>query len=131
MHLSNSSLLQVFARRLDGFYHASLHPLIKDWIRLRTDKSTCQENTCMAAMLVNKILINSSRKQHFDLSLFAKQDIASHIIALEEGYQQFFIPQSSIPSRMEESEEEKWEMEGMGLWLHIRRAKARKIAGYR
>ncbi len=98
MHLSDSSLLQAFARGLDGFYHASLHPLIKDWIRLRTDKSTSQENTCMAAMLVNKILINSWQKEHFNLSLFAKQDIASHIIALEESYREFFIPQPFIPS---------------------------------
>ncbi|MCJ1345366.1 hypothetical protein MMC31_003573 [Peltigera leucophlebia] len=29
--LRDSSLLQAFARGLDGFYHASLHPLIKDW----------------------------------------------------------------------------------------------------
>lgn len=31
---------------------------------------------------------------------------------------------------MEESKAERWEMEGMGLWLHIGRAKARKIACY-
>ena len=31
---------------------------------------------------------------------------------------------------MKEGEEEKWEIEGIGLWLHIRRAKTRKIAGY-
>ena len=98
IRLSESSLLQAFARGLDGFYHASLHPLIKDWIRLRTDKSTCQENTCVAAMLVNKILIHSWQKEHFDLSLIDRQNIASHIIALEESYQEFFIPQPSIPS---------------------------------
>ena len=97
MHLSDSSLLQAFARGLDGFYHASLHPLIKDWIRLRTDKLTCQVNTCVAAMLVYKILNNSWQNQHFDLSLIAKQDIESHIIALEESYQEFFIQQLFIP----------------------------------
>ena len=32
--------------------------------------------------------------------------------------------------KMEESKAEKWKMEGMGLWLHIKRAKARKIACY-
>ena len=98
IRLSDSSLLQAFARGLDGFYHASLHPLIKDWIRLRTDKSTSQENTCVAAMLVSEILFNSWQKQHFDLSLLTKQEIAFHIIALEESYQDFFIPQPSIPS---------------------------------
>ena len=39
IRLKDSSLLQAFARGLDRFYHASLHPLVKDWIRLRTDKS--------------------------------------------------------------------------------------------
>ena len=32
IRLRNSSLLQAFARGLDGFSHASLHPLVKDWI---------------------------------------------------------------------------------------------------
>ena len=96
--LSDSSLLQAFARGLDGFFHASLHPLIKDWIRLRTDKSISQENTCMAGTLVRKILMSSWQKQHFDLPLLTKQNITSHIIALEESYQEFFIPQPSIPS---------------------------------
>ena len=93
IRLSDSSLLQAFARGLDGFYHASLHPLIK------TDKSTSQENTCVAAILVKNILVNCWQKQHFNLPLLAKQDIASHIIALEESYQEFFIPQPSIPSK--------------------------------
>ncbi len=65
IRLSDSSLLQTFSQGLDGFYHTSLHALVKDWIRLRTDKSTCQKNTCVAAMLVYKILINSWQKEHF------------------------------------------------------------------
>ena len=99
IRLSDSSLLQAFARGLDGFYHASLHPLIKDWIRLRTDRSTSQENTCVAAMLVSQILVKSWQKQDFDLPLLAKQYITSHIIALEESYQEFFITKPSIPSK--------------------------------
>ncbi len=31
IRLKDSSLLQAFARERDGFYHASLHPLVKDW----------------------------------------------------------------------------------------------------
>lgn len=37
--LKDSSLLQAFAREQAGFYHSSLHPLIKDWIRLRTNNN--------------------------------------------------------------------------------------------
>ncbi len=99
IRLRDSSLLQTFAQGLDGFYHASLHPLIKDWIRLRTEKSASQENTCAAAMLVSEILVNSWQNEHFKMSLLTKQEIASHIIALEESYQEFFIPQPSILSK--------------------------------
>ncbi len=98
IRLRDSSLLQPFARGLDGFYHASLHPLVKDWIRLRIDRSICQDNTYMAATLVTEILLNSCQKQHFDLPLLTKQNITSHIIALEESYQDFFISQPYIPS---------------------------------
>ena len=65
----DSSLLQAFARGLDGFYLTSLHPLIKDWTRLRINKSISQENTYMAATIVSEILVNSVQKQHFDLPL--------------------------------------------------------------
>lgn len=44
IRLRNSSLLQAFTRESDGFYHSSLHPLIKDWIRLRTNESIIREN---------------------------------------------------------------------------------------
>ncbi len=98
IRLRDSSLLQAFTRERDGFYHASLHPLVKDWIRLRTDRSIGQGNTYMAATLVAGILWNSWQKHHFDLPLLAKQNILLHIIALEESYQEFFIPQPSISS---------------------------------
>ena len=98
LRLRDSSLLQAFARRLDGFYHASLHPLVKDWIHLRTDYSTSRENTCMAGILVADILRNSWQKEHFYLPLITKQNITSHIIALEEGYQEYFVSQPYIPS---------------------------------
>ena len=98
LRLRDSSLLQAFARGVDGYYHASLHPLVKDWILLRTDKSICQVNTCMAAALVAGILGSSWQKQHFGLPLLTKQNITSHIIALEESYQDFFISEPYIPS---------------------------------
>ena len=99
------SLLQAFAQELDGLCHASLHPLVKDQIRLRTDKSISQGNTCMAAALLRKILLYSWQKQHFDLPLLAKQNIPSHIIALEESYQEFLISQPYIPSNQKIFEE--------------------------
>ena len=98
IRLRDSSLLQAFARESDGFYHTSLHPLVKDWIQLRVDRSVSQDNTYMAATLVMEILWNSWQNGHFDIPLLAKQNIPSHIIALEDSYQDFFIPQPSLPS---------------------------------
>ena len=59
IRLRDSSLLQAFARESDGFYHTSLHPLIKDWIRLRTNRSISRDNTDMAATIVTEIIYNS------------------------------------------------------------------------
>ncbi len=98
IHLRDSSLLQAFARGLDGFCHASLHPLVKDWIRLRMDRSISQDNTYMAATLVTELLMDSWQKECFDLPLLAKLNVPSHIIGLEESHQDFFIPQASILS---------------------------------
>ena len=98
IRLRDSSLLQAFARGLDGFCHSSLHPLIKDWIRLRIETSVSQENTYMAATIVRDILMNSVHEGYFDLPLLAKQNIKLHIIALEKSYQEFFIPQPSVLS---------------------------------
>ncbi len=98
IRLRDSSLLQAFARGLDGFCHSSLHSLIKDWIRLRTETSISQQNTYMAATIVREILVNSIREGNFDLPLLAKQNIKLHIEALEESYQEFFIAQPSILS---------------------------------
>ena len=102
--LKDSALLQAFTRGLDGFYHTSLHPLVKDWIHLRTDKSISQENICMAGTLVAGVLWNSWQKQHFNLPLLTKKNIISHIIALEDSYQEFFIPQPSILSNQKISD---------------------------
>ena len=100
IRLRDSSLLQAFSRGPDKFYHASLHPLVIDWIILRTDISICQENTCMAGALVGGILENSLEIHHFNLPLITKQNINSHIIALEENYQDFFISQpDTLPSQ--------------------------------
>lgn len=47
----------------------------------------------MAATLVKEVLVNSWQKDHLDLALLAKQDISSHIVAVEENYQEFFNSQ--------------------------------------
>ena len=94
--LRDLSLLQGFAQEPNGYYHLSLHPLIKDWIQLRTSKLVGQENIYMAATLVNEMLLGSWRNEHFELPLSFKQSILLHIIALEEAHEEFFGLQVEI-----------------------------------
>ena len=98
--LRDLSLLQGFAQESDGFYHSSLHPLIKDWIRLRTSKLIGQQNTYMAAWLLSSRLSNSwhSHKHCFELPLSAQQNILLSIVALEEANGEFFVSQVEIPA---------------------------------
>lgn len=87
--LRELSLLQGFARELDGFYHFSLHPLIKDWISLRTDLSINQENILMASAIMRGMLLK-------DLTLSAKLSIVLHVTALEESNEELLNSQADI-----------------------------------
>ena len=90
-------MLLAFTREVDGFFHTSLNAPVKDWIRMRTEKSIRQENTCMATALVTESSQILGIKQNFDLPLLTKQKIWSQIIALEESYQEFFISPLDTP----------------------------------
>ncbi len=94
--LCDLSLLQGFAQGPDGFYHSSLHPLIRDWIRLRTKEPLSPENRFIAATLVREMLVNCCYKEQFELPLFAKQNILAHIIALEDSYEELSISLAEI-----------------------------------
>ena len=95
--LRDLSLLQGFSQEPDGFYHSSLHPLIRDWIRLRTSKLIGQENIYMATTLVSEKIFKSCHNRHFDLALSAQKNIRLHTIALEEAYEDFFLLHAEIP----------------------------------
>ena len=88
--LKDLSLLQVCAREEDGFHHFSLHPLIKDWIRLRTGVPASQNNTVIATTMLGKISIGP------ELPLVTKQNLVLHIMTQEQNYQDFFASQCNI-----------------------------------
>ncbi|KAF7868766.1 uncharacterized protein EAF02_009502 [Botrytis sinoallii] len=50
--LESLSLIQSFYASTNGEYHISLHPLVKDWIRLRTKESLCEEYTVLVAEMI-------------------------------------------------------------------------------
>jgi tetratricopeptide (TPR) repeat protein len=88
------SLVQTFEKRADGLYHLSLHPLVRDWIRLRTKKSACQEYSSIAATSIYRLLDSKSWNYGFDMSLSARQELHAHIDAHEINIGDFFSKDS-------------------------------------
>ena len=50
----------------------------------------------MAAKLVSEVLLSSLRSGYYGLLFSTKQNILLHIVALEEAYQELFVPQVEI-----------------------------------
>ncbi|TGO14839.1 hypothetical protein BTUL_0047g00010 [Botrytis tulipae] len=48
----SEELFSGFHASTNGEYHVSLHPLVKDWIRLRTKEALCEEYTVLAAEMI-------------------------------------------------------------------------------
>ena len=88
------SLVQTFEKRADGLYHLSLHPLVRDWIRLRTKKSACKEYSSVAATSIYRLLDSRSWNHGFDMSLSARQELHAHIDAHEMNIGDFFSKDS-------------------------------------
>lgn len=93
------SLLQTFTKEVDGLYHSSMHPLVKDWIRLRTEQSICQENTLIAAVLIGSVLENASDLQHgeYKLPLSIRQNLITHITAQNENHKTYLPSSFDFP----------------------------------
>ena len=102
INLKEFSLLQSFSHGSDGFYHSTLHPLVKDWIQIRTEKSVYQENTLAAAVLLGQMIAFSYRHDEFCLPLSLKQTILVHIITQEDNYETHARLQSTMPLSQEQ-----------------------------
>jgi len=97
MNLKDLSLLQSFSHGSDGFYHSTLHPLVKDWIQIRIEKSVYQKNTLVAAVLLGQMIAISYRHDEFFLPLTLKQTILVHITTQEDNYETHTRLQSTMP----------------------------------
>ena len=87
--LYDFSLLQSVAQDSDGYIHASLHPLVKDWIQLQMGKSACQQYALMVTEILGDILYVCEKDGHFQLPLRTKQYLAIHITAQEDSNSEF------------------------------------------
>jgi len=130
--LRDLSLLQAFGHEPDGFYHLSLHPLVKDWIQLRIDKSAYQENTLRAAILVGGMIASS-----FDLPLLAKQALMIHVMAQEENYEicsnlqsTMSFSQEGLKEYIHAQDQFAWFLLEMGLYGDAEKITKRVIAGF-
>jgi tetratricopeptide (TPR) repeat protein len=88
------SLVQTFEKRADGLYHLSLHPLVRDWIRLRTKKSACREYSSIAATSIYRLLDSKSWNNRFNMSLSVRQELHAHIDVHEMNIGDFFSKDS-------------------------------------
>jgi tetratricopeptide (TPR) repeat protein len=97
--LTQMSLVQAWSRDdADGFCHLSLHPLIKDWIRLRTDKKASREYSLVAAEILGNLIRSCWHYGHFEIPFLAKQAVLSHLDMFEENTKLLEANSASPPS---------------------------------
>ncbi|KAF4630008.1 hypothetical protein G7Y89_g8133 [Cudoniella acicularis] len=77
--LAQTSLVQSWSRGEDGFCHFSLHPLVKDWIRLRTSEEMRQYCTLISGKILMAFLLDKYYQKSFKLSLSSQYAVLSHI----------------------------------------------------
>jgi tetratricopeptide (TPR) repeat protein len=87
--LHDFSLLQSVAQDSDGYIHASLHPLVKDWIQLQMGKFACQQYALMVTEILGNILYACEKNGHYQLPLRTKQYLGIHITAQEDNNSEF------------------------------------------
>jgi len=95
--LIESSLVQSSERREDNLLNVTIHPLVKDWIRLQASATSCQINTITAWLLIGSALFESFdwERDEFTLALPARQEMVRHIQVQVANQEEFFTKDSS------------------------------------
>jgi len=68
----------------------SLHPLVKDWIRLRAGPTAGRNNTISTSLLLSETLEYKYDNGHFRLSLRERKALQGHLNAQDENSEEFF-----------------------------------------
>jgi hypothetical protein len=71
--LSSMSLLQTWSRESDGFCHCSIHPLVKDWILMRTEAVPFRMYYDVAAQILANFLAMHDNYNDFSFPLEIRQ----------------------------------------------------------
>ena len=82
--IAQISLVQSWSRDESSVCHLSLHPLIKDWIRLRTNITAFQDYTIVAAEILGTFLKSCFRQ--FEFSVSNQQAVLAHIDSYKENF---------------------------------------------
>ena len=91
VELSNLSLVSPFEKREDGFLHFSLHPLVRDWIRIRQDMNLTLENISLAsAMLCCSIMARMHTNSH-DLGFRTFCPLSSETFRITSEQRTFYL----------------------------------------
>jgi tetratricopeptide (TPR) repeat protein len=94
--LADLSLVQSWWRDDDGFCHISIHPLVRDWIRIRKTVSECFDYSLVCADILAEFPRSRNNNWHYNISLSTRQAVLSHINAHESNQQ--FVPSIEDPS---------------------------------
>jgi tetratricopeptide (TPR) repeat protein len=97
--LAGLSLIDNWSRENDTC-HISLHPLVKDWIRLRTSPKTRREKSILAAKVLGNVIYANTRDVGILFSLMERQRLNSHVDSYRENIDFFDLdgPESSSKS---------------------------------
>jgi hypothetical protein len=69
--------------------HVSLHPLIRDWLRLRTPRDQCPKYSSLAATCIYKFLASTRDWAAYQMTLSEKQQLIGHINAFAANIAEF------------------------------------------
>jgi tetratricopeptide (TPR) repeat protein len=79
--------------RKGGSFYVSLHPLIRDWLRLRTPRDQCPEYSSLAATCIYKFLAGTQDWAAYQMTLSEKQQLIRHINAYATNIAEFGVGQ--------------------------------------
>lgn len=78
-NLSQLSLIQSWYRDKGNQCHLSLHPLVRDWIRLRAPPQLCCDLAALSAYILATVIKQAASKDMFRMPLQLRQEILSHL----------------------------------------------------
>lgn len=96
IELHDLALIEGYYKDRNSSLHFSIHPLVKDWIRLRVDGDISQQQSLLATSILEEYIAESFREDNGTLCISPKETQMSllHITTIEGNHAEFFAPPS-------------------------------------